>query len=80
LLSAVLQPGSGGGRSAGIGLPRSPIDSAPDVWPLHAVARAQPRNAKLMPALREIAAARFVACHYPIEEVATVLEPPAAIA
>jgi hypothetical protein len=33
-----------------------------------------------MPALREIAAARFVACHYPIEEVATVLEPPAAIA
>jgi oligopeptide/dipeptide ABC transporter ATP-binding protein len=79
LLSAVPKPGAGGGRSTRIGLPgepRSPIDPAPHIYPLYGkCARATEKCMTAMPALREIGAGQFAACHYPISEPVAERQP-----
>ncbi len=78
LLSAVPRPGAATGRSTRIGLPgepRSPIDPAPHICPLYGrCGRAGEACVTAMPALREIAAGQFAACHHPIADPVGALD------
>jgi oligopeptide/dipeptide ABC transporter ATP-binding protein len=84
LLSAVPRPGSAGGRGTRIGLPgepRSPIDPAPNICPLHGrCPRSTRRCETVMPVLREIAPGQFAACHHPVADPALEPLPLAALA